>query len=43
MVDINDEAFLADPVLASTLSEFIEIDFKIDGLNSELVERLQHY
>ena len=37
------EAFIVDPVLATTLSKLIDVNYKIDGLTKELVERLQHY
>jgi len=43
MLETEADAFLADPVLAETLRKVIEVDYKIDGLNAELVERLEHY
>lgn len=30
-------------MLAETLRKVIEVDFKIDGLNADLVERLEYY
>ncbi len=43
MIESESDAYLADPVLAETLRKVIEVDYKIDGLNAELVERLEHY
>lgn len=37
------DAYLADPLMAETLRKLLTINHRIEGLNDQLVERLEHY
>lgn len=43
MLDEEVEQYLQDPALAAALRQVIEADHNIDGLTTDLVEKLEHY
>ena len=43
MVEKDVDAYLADPFMAEALRQLVEVDHKIEGLNAELVSKLEQY
>ena len=39
----NQDAYLADPLMAETLRQLLVVNHQIEGLNKEIVDKLESY